>query len=86
MDLRQKNWLPWQNILSSRQIAADIEENQPIKEKSFVLVEESVQFTFPYEANGNHATEPSTVDHVISERHWKSTFDFTEIVKSYGLK
>ena len=43
-------------------------------------------FTFPYQANGNHATKPSTVGHVISERHWKSTFDFTEIVNNYGLK
>ena len=30
--------------------------------------------------------EPSTVDHVISERHWKSTFDFTEIVNNCGLQ
>ena len=58
----------------------------PIKEKSDVLVEESVVFTFPYQANGNHATEPSIVGHVISERNWKSTFDFTEIVNNYGLK
>ena len=27
-DLRIKNVLPWQNILSNRQIAADIEENR----------------------------------------------------------
>ena len=26
IDLRKKNLLPWQNILNSRQIAADIEE------------------------------------------------------------
>ena len=39
-------------------------------------------FTFPYQTNGNHATELSTVGHVISERHWKSTFDFTEIVNN----
>ena len=43
-------------------------------------------FIFPYQTNGNHATELSTVGHVISERHWKSTFDFTEIVNNYGLK
>ena len=49
-------------------------------------MEESVVFTFPYQANENHATEPSTVGHVISERHCKSTFDFTEIVNNYGLK
>ena len=28
----------------------------------------------------------STVGHVISDRHWKSTVDFTEIVNNYGLK
>ena len=43
-------------------------------------------FIFPYQTNGNHATELSTVGHVISEPHWKSTFDFTEIVNNYGLK
>ena len=43
-------------------------------------------FTFPYWTNGNHATELSAVSHVISERHWKITLDFTEIVNKYGLK
>ena len=43
-------------------------------------------FTFPYRTNGNHATELSTVSHVISERRWKITLDFTEIVNKYGLK
>ena len=47
-------------------------------------MEESDVFTFPYKAN--HGTEPSTVGHVISERHLKSTFDFTEIVNSYESK
>ena len=28
----------------------------------------------------------STVGYVISERHWKSIFDFSEIVKGCGLK
>ena len=51
-----------------------------------MLVEESVMFTFPFQANGSHATEPSTVGHVISERDWKSTFDFTKIVNNCGLK
>ena len=44
------------------------------------------KFIFPYQTNGNHARELSTVGHVISERHWKSTFVFTEIVNYYGLK
>ena len=43
-------------------------------------------FTFPYQTNESHATEVSTVGHVISEQHWKSTFDFSEIVNSYGLR
>ena len=49
-------------------------------------MEESIAFTFPYQTNGSHATERSTVCHVISERHWKSTFDLTEIVNNYVLK
>ena len=48
--------------MNNKQIARDIEEKKPIKEKLFV--EESVVFTFPYQTNGNHATEPSTVGHV----------------------
>ena len=51
------------------------------------FVEESVVFTFFFcETNGNHATEPSTVGHLISERHWKSNFDFTEIINNYSLR
>ena len=49
-------------------------------------MEESVLFTFANQTNGDHATEPQTVGHVISEQHWKSTFDFSEIVNNYGLK
>ena len=54
-DFRIKN-LSWQNILSNRQIAADIEEKWANQEKSFV--KESVVFTFLRQANGNHDTEP----------------------------
>ena len=28
-------------------------------------MEESVIFTFPYQTNGNHAMEPSTVGHIV---------------------
>ena len=49
-------------------------------------MEESVIFTFPYETNRNHVTEPSAVGHVISEWHWKKTFNFIEIVNRYRLK
>ena len=55
-DFRIKHLLSWQNIFSNRQIAADIEKNEPVKEKS--LVEESVLFTFSHQTNGNHVTEP----------------------------
>ena len=44
--------------------------------------EELTLFTFPYQTNGSHATELSTVGQIISEWHWKSTFDFTEIVNN----
>ena len=53
-DLRIKNLLPWQNILSNRQIAVDIKKNEPIKGNSFL--EESVVLTLPDQTNGNHAT------------------------------
>ena len=49
-------------------------------------MEEAVVLIFPSQTNRNHATELPTVGHVISERHWKSSFDFTEIVNNYGLK
>ena len=49
-------------------------------------MEESVLFTCLYQTNGNHTMELSTVGHVIPERHWKSTFDSTEIVSKCRLK
>ena len=55
-DFRIKHLLSWQNILSNRKIAADIEKTEPVKDKSFV--EESVLFTFFHETSGNHVTEP----------------------------
>ena len=42
-------------------------------------MEESI---LPHQTSGNHARDPSTVGHIISEQHWKSAFDFTEIVNS----
>ena len=76
--------LSWQNILNSRQIAADIEEK--FANQGEVLRVESVVFNFPYQKNGNHAMQASTGGHIISEQHWKSAFDFTETVNNYGLK
>ena len=49
-------------------------------------MEESVVFTFPYQANGNHDAALSIVDHIISEWHWKCSFDFTETVNNFRLK
>ena len=51
-------------------------KKKPIREMSFM--KKSVVFTFPYQANGTHATKPSTVSHIklrmILERyfwfHW----------------
>ena len=54
-DFRIKNLLPWQNILSNRQIAEDIGE-KCVNQEDFV--EESVLFTFPHQTNGDHVTEP----------------------------
>ena len=36
--------------------------------------------------SGNHATEPSTVGNVISQWHWKSTFDFVKNCKEQRVK
>ena len=72
--------------MSSRQIVSDIGEKLANQGEVLHPRVESVVFTFPYQSNGNHATELSTAGHVISERRWKSTFDFTKIVNNYGLK
>ena len=42
-------------------------------------------FIFPDQKNGNYATGLSTIDYLISEKHWRSTFNFTETVNKYGL-
>ena len=76
--------LSWQNVLRNKQIVGDIEEK--LANQGEALCTHGRIFTFPYQANGNHATEPSTVSHITSKQHWKSTFDFTEIVNNYGLK
>ena len=72
------------NIWNSRQIAADIKQKLELNKRSFI--EESAVFILSYQTNGNHVTELSTVRHAISERHWKSTFNFNEIINNYGLK
>ena len=76
--------LSWQNILNRRQIAADIEEK--LANQREVLRGGISCIYLSYQTNGNHATEPQTVGHVISERHWKSTFDFKEIVNKIWVE
>ena len=58
--------LSWQNVLSNKQIVADIEEK--LANQGEVFRNREGIFTFPYQANENHDTEPSTVGHVISQR------------------
>ena len=72
------------NILTADRLQQIQRKNYSIKEKSFM--EESFVFTFPYQINGNHTTEPETVSHIISEWHWKSTFDFSEIVNQLQVE
>ena len=79
--------LSWQNILNSRQIAADIEEKLANQGEVFHIssfTEESAVFT--YQTNENHAMEPYIVSHIISEQHWKSAFDFREIVNKVRVE
>ena len=49
-------------------------------------MEESVVFTFLFQTHRNPTTVLSALGHVISERHWKGTFGFNEIINNYGLK
>ena len=58
-----------QNVLNSRQIAADIEEK--LVNQRGVLCGGIGRIIFQYQTNGTHATEPSTVEKKISEPHWK---------------
>ena len=56
---------------------ADIEEN--LANEGEVLQGCIGRNFFPYQPNGNHATELATVGHVISEQHWKSNFIFNMV-------
>ena len=46
----------------------------------------SVVFVFSDQKYENPAMELATVVYTISERHLKSTFDFTETVNNFRLK
>ena len=77
--------LSWQNILNSRQIATGIEETQ-VNQGEVLRGEESVVFTFPYQTNGNHATELSTVGHVILRTALKRYFRFPRNCKQLRVE
>ena len=47
---------------------------------------QSYLFSFLDKTNGNHTNELSTIDHVNSEQHCRSTFKLSEIVNNCGLK
>ena len=67
--------LSWQNILNSRQIATDIEEEEA-NPGEVHRGEKSVAFTFPYQTSESHATELSTVGHVRLRTALKRYFRF----------
>ena len=75
--------MSWQNILNNRQIEPDIGEK--LVNPGEVL-REGISRSYLSLSSRNHASEPSTVGYVVSEQHWKSTLDFTEIVSYYGFK
>ena len=77
--------LSWQNIWNNRQIE-NLKRKISKSRRGPLWENQPYLFTFPYQTNENHATELSTVGDVISKRHRKSTFDFTEIVNNYRLK
>ena len=67
--------LSWQNICNSIQIALDIKEKLVNQKEA---LRGGISRIYPsFQTNGNHITELSTFGQVISERHWKGTFDFT---------
>ena len=72
-----KDLLYWQNIFNNRQIAADILEKFANQGE---VLRGGISLYLSCQRNGNHATELQRVGHVISEQHWKSTFDFIETV------
>ena len=49
-------------------------------------MEASVIFNFPYQTNGNHATEPSTVSHIKLRTALERYFQFHRIVNNYRLR
>ena len=58
--------------------------SQTFEDKSFV--EEAIVFTFPYQTNGNHATEPSTVGNVILRTALERYLQIFRLVFQFSLK
>ena len=83
-DFRIKNLLSWQNILSNRQIAAYIEEKWSNQAEVLRQGISPIYLSLSNKWKPCHGAINSRPR--ISERHWKSTFDFSEIVNNYGLK
>ena len=83
---KRENLLSSHNIWNSRQITADIKEK--LRNQEEVLCGEGISLIYLLFLIKQMETMPRSyqVSHVISEWHWKSTFDFTEIVNKYGLK
>ena len=77
-------WRNWQSILNNRQIAADIEEKLANKGKVLRGGISRIYFSMSNEWKPYHGTINSR--HVISERHWKSTFDFSGIVNKLRVE
>ena len=76
--------LSWQNILNSRQIAAAIEEK--LANQGEVLSGGIICMYLSISNRWKPYHRAITVNHVISEQHWKSTFDFSEIVNKRHIE
>ena len=79
----KEDLLSWQNILNSRQTAADTKDKFANQGE---VLREGISLYLSYQTNGNYATVPQIVGHVIWELHWKSTFSFSEIVNKLRVE
>ena len=74
----------WQNILNSRQIVADTLEKLANQGEVLQGVIKHIYLSLSNKLKP--CTEPSKVGHLISERSYKITLDFTETASNYLLK
>ena len=76
--------LSWQNILNSKQIVADTEVKLTNQRE---VLDGRIRHNYVSSSSKwKHRTETWKVGYIISERLWKSTFNFIEAVNSYGMK